>query len=160
MFKGGMKREEERERESWWSSPDQDRQEALAGWGRCWRQGAAIKAEIWERRCHQQGTRTFHLSVPIHHLPHAPHPNPQVCLLYKPSIAAKQVERGFKRRRDCVWVLFHLRPKAHRSPFWKDDGAVSFFRLQFWAHLVNQNRTKTTYTWRAANAPTSCQQLA
>ena len=74
----GRERERERERERDDDDDDdalliRNAQEVLAGWGRCWRQGAAIKVEYWEC-CHQQGTKPFICLCPCASSPAPPSP--------------------------------------------------------------------------------------
>lgn len=87
--------------------------EDLAGWGRCWQQGAAIKVESWEHCGHQHGTKPFICLCPCA-ISHA-HPSPaEMCLLYKPSVAGRW---GGVQKKENKCSVFHLSPNAHCSPF-------------------------------------------
>lgn len=82
----------------------------LAGWGRCCRWGAAIKAEICDRCCHKQDTGTFHLSMPMCDLPrvHSPGAGLFVALAIRTTHIrqARASKAGEKNKNKWCFILF------------------------------------------------------
>lgn len=90
----------------------------LAGWGRCCRWGAAIKAEICDRCCHKQSTGTFHLSMPMCDLPrvHCPGEGLFVALAIRTSHirqARASKARGKKKTQKTNDVLSASKNPLH-----------------------------------------------